>query len=184
MKQIQGYDNYTIDREGVIYSKRFDRTVKVYIRGNGYPVVSLSKDNRTKNFYMHRLLAIAYLPNPDNLPEVNHIDSNRENYSLSNLEWVSRSDNQLHAYAHGSATKVHKRKLTEEEYLEVFELFLKGVPFAKILESFPVSPGRLSINLRSYVKEWGRLHEYSAELQRQRVARARRNISKANGERG
>ena len=168
----------------MIYSKRFNRTVKVYIRGNGYPVVSLSKDNKTKSFYVHRLIAIAYIPNPDDLPEVNHIDSNRENYALSNLEWVSRSDNQLHAYAHGSATQAHRRKLSEEEYLEVFELFLKGISFAKIMESFPVSPGRLSVNLRSYVKKWDRLPEYSAEIQRQRVARAKRNISKVNGECG
>lgn len=51
--------------------------------------------------YVHRLVAEAFIPNPDNLPEVNHIDGNRSNNAVHNLEWVSHADNMRHAYATG-----------------------------------------------------------------------------------
>ncbi len=64
---------------------------------NGYKRVTLCDQGKTKRFLVHRLVAMVYLPNPDNLPQVNHKDGNKCNNSVENLEWVSAKDNNLHS---------------------------------------------------------------------------------------
>ena len=61
--------------------------------GNGYLKVKLCKDNENKNCYVHRLVAGAYIPNTENLPEINHKDENKTNNCLQNLEWCDRKYN-------------------------------------------------------------------------------------------
>lgn len=65
--------------------------------GHGYRVLSLYSDGVQKQVTVHRLVATAFIPNPDNLPEVNHIDGNKQNNCVSNLEWVTRRQNIKHA---------------------------------------------------------------------------------------
>lgn len=67
----------------------------------GYYKVELYKDGKSKMFYVHRLVANAFIPNPDNKPQVNHIDGNKANNSVSNLEWCTHSENQRHAISMG-----------------------------------------------------------------------------------
>lgn len=71
-------------------SKKFLKPVK---NNTGYSIVCLHKDGEHKNYYIHRLVAEAYIPNPDNLPQVNHKDENKENNSLQNLEWCTHEYN-------------------------------------------------------------------------------------------
>lgn len=61
--------------------------------GHGYKFVSLRDGKRKKNFYVHRLVAMAFIPNPDNLPAVNHVDYNRANNAVGNLEWCTAKEN-------------------------------------------------------------------------------------------
>ena len=74
-----------------------------YIKGklcrNGYHRIKVGR----KAYGAHRLVAIAFIPNPMNKPDVNHIDGNKENNSVSNLEWVSKKENMLHAVRNGLA---------------------------------------------------------------------------------
>lgn len=63
----------------------------------GYLRTSLSKDGKSKTVKVHRIVAEAFLQNPDNLPQVNHIDGNKKNNAVDNLEWCSQSDNLKHA---------------------------------------------------------------------------------------
>ena len=70
-------------------------------RNGRYRVVSAMIDGKQKNFYVHRLIAEAFIPNPDDKPEVNHIDGNPANNRVENLEWVTRSENASHAYRTG-----------------------------------------------------------------------------------
>lgn len=61
--------------------------------GNGYKTVQMYKDNKPKIGYVHRLVATAFIENPDNKPEVHHIDSDRSNNKLENLQWVTSKEN-------------------------------------------------------------------------------------------
>ena len=93
---------YEVNEDGVVRNVKSKKIVNGYREKNGYIRVRfenkcLGKVVRTT---VHRLVAEAFLPNPDNLEEVNHIDSNRANNHVSNLEWVSHSDNMKHAYIH------------------------------------------------------------------------------------
>lgn len=75
--------------------------MRLPISSKGYYRVSLEVGNVKRKFNVHRLLMTAFVPNPQNLPYINHIDGNKLNNSLDNLEWCSPSYNAKHAFAHG-----------------------------------------------------------------------------------
>lgn len=113
---IPGYEGlYAACSSGRIWShsktSRLGRTYPGRILSpaleGGYFRVSLSKEGKTRSFLVHRLVALAHLPNPEGLPEINHKDGNKENCALSNLEWVTGLSNRLHAVQSGLLT--HKR---------------------------------------------------------------------------
>lgn len=74
---------------------------KAFVTPKGYLRTQLVKGGQAKNFMVHRLVATAFLDNPENLPEVNHRDGNKKNNQISNLEWATECDNQIHAYDGG-----------------------------------------------------------------------------------
>lgn len=97
--EIKGFEKYTIDQDGVIFSKTTGRRMKCLKHTAGYCRVALLDANGKSKFkYVHRLVAETYILNPDNKPQVNHIDGNRSNHKLTNLEWVTQSENDLHSY--------------------------------------------------------------------------------------
>lgn len=81
-----------------------ERFLKPKNNGTGYQFVTLSKDGQTKNFYVHRLVASAFVENPENLPYVNHVDGNPINNIADNLEWVTHRQNVQHGYNTGLNT--------------------------------------------------------------------------------
>lgn len=94
--------NYIINKNGNIVSKITGKTLKPYAMKNGYQQVTLySKDGGNKKFLVHRLVATYYLPNPLNLPQVNHKDMNKCNNDVSNLEWCDAAHNLRHARKNG-----------------------------------------------------------------------------------
>ena len=93
MKQISGYDNYYITEDGKVYNAKTGRYLKVTLRPVGYCAVNLSKNGVYKSFYVHRLVAEAFIPNPEHKPYINHIDENKSNNHISNLEWCTQKEN-------------------------------------------------------------------------------------------
>jgi len=82
-----------------------ERIRKQRINAEGYYSLPLNRFGLVKTVRVHRLIAEAFLPNPENKTDVNHINSNRADNSLSNLEWATRSENVTHGYVSGNRTK-------------------------------------------------------------------------------
>ncbi len=93
MKDIKNYEGlYAVTEDGKVWSYKSNKFMAPS-QNNGYLFVNLYKEHKLKKAYIHRLVAEAYLPNPNNYLEVNHVDENKDNNALSNLEWCTRQYN-------------------------------------------------------------------------------------------
>lgn len=98
MATIKGYEGlYEIFEDGRIINSRTGWELTGNINSFGYRVVRLTKNKRSKDFKVHQLLAKAFIPNPNNYRCINHIDGNKLNNSLDNLEWCTHGINTAHA---------------------------------------------------------------------------------------
>ena len=93
MSQIKDYENYIIFEDGVIINTKTGIERKPNLKKNGYYQITLSKNNKLKIFTIHRLIALAFIPNPDNKPFIDHINRNKQDNRIENLRWVTRSEN-------------------------------------------------------------------------------------------
>ena len=92
-KPIEGFENYLIYDDGRVWSIKRSRFLKQETKKDGYLRVGLYKNDKIYHKYIHRLVAEAFISNPNNLPEVNHKDENKENNNVDNLEWMTSLDN-------------------------------------------------------------------------------------------
>lgn len=143
--------------------------LKPSLNENGYLYVSLWKENRQHTRSVHRLVAQAYVPNPDNKPFVNHIDANRANPHKDNLEWVTQSENIEHAYRLGTMSQ--KQKLATPELQQCLDEFLAGATMTEIAQKRGQGLSRLSIHLRNQAVRTGQVEAFTAELIRQKTIR-------------
>ena len=94
MKDIKNYEGlYAITPEGEVWSYKRKKFLVPRANWCGYLMVNLHKDGKVKTHKIHRLVAEAYLPNQDNLPDVDHIDNDRTHNYLNNLQWITHKDN-------------------------------------------------------------------------------------------
>ena len=92
-KQIKDYPHLLVSTKGRVWTTTYNRFLKPGKSNRGYLRVGLNKDKTVKWVHVHRLVAEAFIPNPDNLPTVDHIDGNKLNNNVENLQWLSQSDN-------------------------------------------------------------------------------------------
>jgi len=92
--EIVGYSNYLIYPDGKVYSKKRKIYLKPGTDQGGYKQVALCKDGQSRSHTVHRLVALHYIPNPDNLPQVDHWNGKRNDNRVENLRWVTISENQ------------------------------------------------------------------------------------------
>lgn len=128
-KDIEGYEGiYQISNQGRVkclpkdvVSTKYghvrhypERIAKVYSRPKGYLYVELSKDGKAKKVSIHRLVAEHFIPNVEDKPQVNHIDGNKVNNKVDNLEWVTASENIKHAHNNSLRGEFHKGIAVEQ----------------------------------------------------------------------
>jgi len=114
MLYVYGNNRYNISENGSVISMLNGKQMKQHDNGKGYKTVGLSAYGKTKKFYIHRLVGESFIPNPANLPDINHIDGNKSNNNVSNLEWMSRGDNLRHAHTNGLFKK-YKDNMKENQ---------------------------------------------------------------------
>ena len=106
--EIIGYNNYLIYPDGKVQNKKTKRYLNGGTDKGGYKQVTLSKDGIKETFKIHRLVAIHYIPNPDNLPQVDHRYRHRTDNRVENLRWVTRSGNCQNTGIRKDNTSGHK----------------------------------------------------------------------------
>jgi hypothetical protein len=94
---IEGYDNYQISNFGNVRIIKNNKIMSILIDRGGYKRIGLTKDNKKKKFYVHRLIAIAFLDNPQNKKLVDHIDNNPSNNNLNNLRFATNQENNFNS---------------------------------------------------------------------------------------
>jgi len=143
-KDIKGYEGaYQISNLGRVKTLRRkikhprhgeylrpEKILRPRINHHGYLRVAFNVNKVTKDFFVHRLIAIAFIPNPHNYATINHMDGNKLNNDISNLEWCTQPENLSHAHRIGLCDKKgilhHNVKLTEKKVLRIRKLYAEG----------------------------------------------------------
>lgn len=145
MTQIKDFEGYYITRCGEVYSTRKTSTPKKLStkpdKNTGYIFVMFNMNGKTYRKTVHRLVATCFIPNPENKEQVNHIDGNKSNNDISNLEWNTRSENMQHAFKTGlnngiESEKASSAKLNNEQCRELIKLLFDGLSNEQIGKKF------------------------------------------------
>jgi hypothetical protein len=128
-----------VDRSG---HKLQERILKNTIDSYGYLVVGLFKNSVNHTHKVHRIVATIFIPNPENKPQVNHINGNKLNNIVDNLEWATHQENKTHSCITGLAargSRVHLAKLTESDIPEIRTRLLAGELNGDIAKDYGVT---------------------------------------------
>lgn len=152
-KEIKDFPGYTITDDGKVISYKFKepRIMKTWLQKSGYENIKLCKENHTYHFLIHRLVAEAFIPNPNNLPEVNHKNKIRNDNRVENLEWCSRKENLYDSYSTLSQIRNFKEcLLVNSETKEIIGDFKSISAAAKYAsENFDCSKSGMIRNYKS-----------------------------------
>lgn len=145
---IYAPDTYKISTNGIVFSKKRNLVKKPYIDRWGYECYCLWVGGKLKNFKTHRLLAIHFLKTekPESLT-VNHKDGNKRNNSLSNLEWMSASENVKHAFRTGLIKNLlpRNKKIKNDDVKTIKSLRLSGLKLREIAIKYGITESNVSM---------------------------------------
>jgi hypothetical protein len=156
---VVGYEGiYEVSCSGIVRRSSLAKTgghkrgkvMRVSVPKNGYPVVKLSKDGKCTTCLLHRVVAQAFVPNPDNKPEVNHKDGNIANYIARNLEWTTRGENVKHSFRvlgrkRPRGESCGTAKLTAQIVIAIRKGHANGVLQRDLASQFGVSAKQISV---------------------------------------
>ena len=122
MVDIRGYEGkYAITSCGKVWSYKTKKFLSTHKNSKGYERVYLCKDKGGKSLAIHKLVAMAYIPNPNNLPQINHKDENKENNSANNLEWCTNKYNSNYGTRNERMAKAKGKKVLCIELNRIFD---------------------------------------------------------------
>jgi hypothetical protein len=153
-REIDGYEGlYSVFSNGEVWSINRARFMAKHIAHNGYYKVALNKNGNAKNFFIHRLVANAFLEKkPTEDHQVNHKDGIKTNNDSSNLEWVTRLENIRHAIKNGlanpSGPRTMRVKWKIERDLEIYEAVLNGTPRKELAAKWKISVASVGLSIR------------------------------------
>lgn len=110
---VRPYDQYYVSSCGKVFGCKGDE-MRTEVSNRGYKRVWLTINGKRERYSVHRLVALCFIPNPDKKLEVNHIDGNKLNNDVSNLEWCTRSENEQHAWKNGLKPNLVKGKFGKD----------------------------------------------------------------------
>lgn len=154
-KLIPGFERYAIYKAGFVKNMKTDRVLKFDFVSKGYPLVTLCYKGKTKRFYIHRLVATLFIPNPENKPQVNHINGIMSDSRVENLEWNTAKENIQHAYRIGLTRITQNAKINEVTVHKIRSLYTgKHGEFRSIAKIFCMS----SANIAAIIKRKTWIH--------------------------
>jgi hypothetical protein len=92
-KIIEGFENYSVSNFGNVKNNKTGKIINPRLNRNGYYIIDLHKNGKRKTFKVHRLVALTFIPNPENKPSIDHINNDRTNNNVNNLRWCTNSEN-------------------------------------------------------------------------------------------
>jgi len=172
-KVIPGFNGmYEITKDGKVWSNYSNKYLKPDDNGKGYKIVHLQYQLHPKKLYrtlyIHRLVAQAFIPNPDNKSQVNHIDGNKSNNDITNLEWATPKENMLHAFSTGLTPK-RQSYIPYNDAVQLINKVLQDeiIDTDKILSDYNYkhnSTSNIYKRLRQVAKELNVLHDFNNKL--------------------
>lgn len=146
MKRI-GSSKYLISQDGFVLNEKTGRKLKAQNNGNGYLKVTLTIKGVQIQKYIHRLVAELYIDNPKYKKQVNHKDGDKKNNNVNNLEWVTNSENQIHAHITGlksNGNNLWNGKFSLNDLRKIFRLDKNGMKRYLIAKEMNCSKSTIS----------------------------------------
>ena len=146
---VRSLDRKIIYSNGKIYIAK-GKNLKPTLRKNGYYYVTSAKNSNKPKFDIHKLVAFVFIDNPNNYPCVNHIDGNKYNNRIDNLEWCTYSENAIHADRLGLKLRTYGEsngmsKLTKDDILKIRNLLDEGIKGKDISKMFNIAQSTVSL---------------------------------------
>ena len=142
-KDIPNFNGlYQVSNNGNIKRTKDEYIFKKNKNSRGYRIITLTKDKKEYSLSVHRLVAEAFIPNPNNLPQINHKDGNKLNNKIENLEWCTQSENMKHAYKNKLEIKSGKKVAQFDLDMKIIKIWDKIIEAEK---EYKIAHGKITM---------------------------------------